>query len=287
MHATDVLLHQAQTEWPEDLAAEVKANLRGKHDERRAADERSTLQMLWDMNRPPEVEPTVSLVRGIHVHKTYPLDEIRDPQSGVDTDADLHPRGKNVWNVLRNWKTSPRRFHDQFQWVLGALKDAFPDLVFDLEFESIARTVIGLFYPPGARGADDGLPLSLAPDGLLAGILHLTAVAGAKEGSILALDEMDNYLHPHAIRSILKAMREMADERDLTIILTTHSPVVMNEFKGHEDQFYVLEAGRDRLPIPLDEAQDPDWLAHFSLGDLYDREEFAAPQRPSPSNAAE
>ena len=28
--------------------------------------------------------------------------------------------------------------------------------------------------------------------------------------------------------------------------------------------------------MPLDKALDPDWLAHFSLGDLYDREDFAA-----------
>jgi hypothetical protein len=77
----------------------------------------------------------------------------------------------------------------------------------------------------------------------------------------------------------------MAEKRDLTIVLTTHSPVVMNEFKGHEDQFCVLEAKHEVLPVALDKARDPDWLAHFALGDLYDREEFAAP--PAPSNAAE
>src|SRR5262249_39091154 len=199
----------------------------------------------------------------------------------------LHPTGKNVWNVLRNWKASPRKYRDQFRRVVDGLRDAFPDLLVDLEFDSVGQTVVGSFYSPNAPSADDSLPLSLAADGLLVGILHLTAVAGAAEGSILAFDEMENQLHPHAIRSILKSMRAMAEERDLTILLTTHSPVVMNEFKGHEDQFYVLEAGREVLPVPLDEARDPDWLAHFSLGDLYDREDFAAPKRPATSNAAE
>ncbi len=160
----------------------------------------------------------------------------------------------------------------------------FPELVLDLEFETEGQTVVGRFYPPNAPSASDSLPLSLAADGLLVGILHLTAVAGAPEGSILAFDEMENQLHPRAIRSILNSMRAMADERDLTIILTTHSPIVMNEFKGHEDQFYVLEPGREELPVPLTEALDPDWLAHFSLGDLYDREDFAAQKKAPPAS---
>lgn len=255
--------------------------------ERRDADERSVLQMLWDVHRPSEILPLIELTRGIRVYSAYWLNQIREPQSSMDIDAYLHPTGKNVWNVLRNWRAAPRKFRDQFRWVVDALRDAFPDLVVDLELDLVGQTVVGRFYPPNAQNAEDSLPLSVAADGLLVGILHLTAVAGAKEGSILAFDETENHLHPHAIRSILKAMREMAEARNLTIVLTTHSPVVMNAFKGHEDQFYVLEAGHEVLPVPLDEARDPDWLAHFSLGDLYDREDFAAPTRPAPSNAAE
>jgi len=255
--------------------------------EQRSADERSILQMLWDVQRPPELLPMIELTRGIRVYSSYWLNQIRDPQKSMDIDAYLHPTGKNVWNVLRNWKAAPRKFNDQFRWVLNALQGAFPDLVLDLEFDLVGTAVVGRFYPPNAPTAEDSLPLGAAADGLLVGILHLTAVAGAKDGGILAFDEMENQLHPHAIRVILKAMRERAEERDLTILLTTHSPVVMNAFKGHEDQFYVLETGQEVLPIPLDKARDPDWLAHFSLGDLYDREGFSAPKLPALPSAAE
>ena len=255
--------------------------------EQRSADERSTLQMLWDVQRPPELLPMIDLTRGIRVYSSYWLNQIREPQTGIDIDSYLHTTGKNVWAVLRNWRAAPRKFRDQFRWVLNALREAFPDLVLDLEFDLVGQSVVGRFYPPNAPNAEDSLSLGVAADGLLVGILHLTAVAGAKDGGILAFDEMENQLHPHAIRVILKAMRERAEERDLTILLTTHSPVVMNAFKGHEDQFYVLEAGHEVLPIALDKARDPDWLAHFSLGDLYDREDFSAPKLPAPSSAVE
>lgn len=256
-------------------------------DEQRDADERSALQMLWDVHRPPEILPLIELVRGIRVYSSYCLDRIREPQLYTD-DVDLHSTGKNAWSVLSNWRAAPRKYDERFRWVVEALRRAFPDLVQDLEFDIEGQTVGGRFYSPSARSAEDSLPLSVAADGLLVGILHLTAIAGAREGSIVAIDEMENQLHPHAIRSILDSMRSMADARDLTILLTTHSPVVMNTFKGREHQFYVLEAGHEVLPISLDKALDPDWLAHFSsLGDLYDREDFAAPASPTPSSGAE
>ena len=137
-------------------------------------------------------------------------------------------------------------------------------------------TTLPMRYAPGSEVA---LPMWLGPDGLLQAILVLVAVAGAQDRAVLAIDEMENFLHPHAIRSVLRSVRALADERHLTVILTTHSPVLMNEFKGHEENFFIMEPGRQEQPVRLTDARDPDWLAHFSLGDLYDREEFAAPAR--------
>ncbi|MBK8940757.1 MAG: ATP-binding protein [Polyangiaceae bacterium] len=58
----------------------------------------------------------------------------------------------------------------------------------------------------------------LGPDGLLQAILVLVAVAGAQDRAVLAIDEMENFLHPHAIRSVLRSVRALADERHLTVI---------------------------------------------------------------------
>jgi hypothetical protein len=184
--------------------------------------------------------------------------------------------GGNLIPVLSEWKTAPRRNKGRFEWVLAHLKRAFPDVLEDIEFLPDGRAV---FYPTRAPDPDATLPLHLAPAGLLTGLRQLTAVAGAEDGALLGFDEVENQLHPHAIRTILKAMRERAEEMDLSIVLTTHSPVVMDEFKGHEDQFYVLERNPGHsVPVPLTEVRDPEWLAHFALGDLYEREEIAPQQ---------
>jgi hypothetical protein len=245
--------------------------------ERRAAGDTSGLRLPWEISQNPDVRPLVDWLSGVRVYPGYWLNQVREPQSGVVLDQYLHPTGKNVWGVLRNWKSAPKRHRHQFEWVRDALRRAFPDIFKDLELDAIGQTIQATFYPPNATTADEALPMDRAADGLLVGILHLTAVAGAKDGSVLAIEEMENHLHPHAIRSILASMRELADARGLTILLTTHSPVLMNEFKGNEERFYLLEGGHLTLPVALDEARDPDWLAHFSLGDLYDREDFGAP----------
>jgi predicted ATPase len=236
---------------------------------------RCCAKVLWDRGATEWMKPLVDAINGIRVYHSYWLNQVQKPDPADRTDSYLHTNGRNLWSVLANWKASPTRFGKQFEWVLSRASHAFPGLIESIEFDR----GLPLIYMPGRTEPDEGLSPNRAPDGLLTGLLHLTAIAGARSGGLVAFDEVENQLHPHAIRSIVSAMRERAEDLELTILLTTHSPVVMNEFKGHEDLFFVLEPGRrDRIPTPLFEAYDSDWLAHFTLGDLYEREEFASPR---------
>jgi energy-coupling factor transporter ATP-binding protein EcfA2 len=256
--------------------------------QRRGRDEwRCGLRWLWDHDNPEWLSPLVELVRGVRVYESYWLNQVREVRDTGDRDSYLHGTGRNLWAVLQNWKGAPKKFRDQYAWVMNVMRQAFPDVVHELEFDVLGGVVQGRLYAPGATAAEEGIPTHLAADGVLTGFLHLTAVAGARDGSVVAFDEVENQLHPHAIRVILAAMRELAEERGLTIVLTTHSPVVMDEFKGHEDQFYVMESGRSPLPIPLNELRDPGWLANFSLGRLYERAGFAAPRPVGPIESAD
>lgn len=239
---------------------------------------RTCLRAAWEAHRPKELAALVETLLGFRYYGAYRMDVLRF-QGGVggEMDQQLYPMGENLFVVLRNWKAAPRRFRDQFAWVLRHIQRAFPRMIEDLEFDPPVGQVVPVrFYMPGVPRP---LPIHRAADGLLVGLLHLTAVAGAAEGSLIAIEEMENLLHPHAIRSLLASMRELAEERRLTILLTTHSPVLMNGFREHPEQVYVMESGQQTLPVPLDKLHDPDWLVHFSLGDLYDRMEFGAPPR--------
>jgi hypothetical protein len=41
-----------------------------------------------------------------------------------------------------------------------------------------------------------------------------------------------------------------------------------------------MEPGHEVLPVPLDKHSNPEWLAHFALGDLYVDQAFGAQKRP-------
>ena len=120
---------------------------------------------------------------------------------------------------------------------------------------------------------------TLAPDGWFVTLLHLTALASTDTGDVIAIDEPENALHPRAIKTLLPLMREWSKRRGVTVLLATHSPVIIDAFRECPEKLYVMEPGRDLLPVALSELHEPDWLAHFALGDLYTHEEFGAPPR--------
>ena len=224
------------------------------------------------------LRPFAALVQTVRFYQSYNLRDVRERPDKPNGDEFLRGTGQNLYAVLRNWQGAPIRFDGRFAWVMETLREAFPRLIAHIEFDSAGSLVLARFYPEGSADPDHHLPLQSASDGMLVGLLHLTAVAGCTEGAIIAIDEMENQLHPHAIRVILAAIRELAEERSLRVLLSTHSPVLMNDFKHHPEQFFVTEPGHERFPVPLDELHDPEWLAHFALGDLYDRLEFGAPE---------
>ncbi len=113
-------------------------------------------------------------------------------------------------------------------------------------------------------------------NGWLTGLLHLTAVAGGQPGSLVAIDEMENTLHPFAIRKILESMRQWGEQQKLTVCLATHSPVLLDEFKDEPESIFVMELGQEENPVPLTKLQDEEWLAQFSLGSLYAHGEFGS-----------
>jgi predicted ATPase len=234
---------------------------------------RCCAKVLWDRGEAGWMKPLVDVLIGIRIYSSYWLNAVQRPEALSQQDSFLHGTGKNLWSVLSNWKASPLRYNGQFDWVLQQAKAAMPDLIGQIEFDR----GLTFLYPPNATDPADGLPPAQMPDGLLTALLHLTAVAGAPRGSIVAFDEMENQLHPYAIRSLLRSMQERAEEKNLTIVLTTHSPVLMSAFRTQPDQIFVLERGHTPLPIPLTSLHEEDWLAAFALGDLYDRLEFAVP----------
>jgi len=63
-----------------------------------------------------------------------------------------------------------------------------------------------------------------------------TIVVQKREGLIL-LDEIENGINPYLTERIILSLRNLVDESDRQVIMTTHSPVMLNDFRPEEIVF--------------------------------------------------
>lgn len=109
--------------------------------------------------------------------------------------------------------------------------------------------------------------------GLQAFFLHMVALVLAPPRSLLTFEAPEFQLHPRVIRQMLDVFRFKAREKELTILLATHSPVLLNGFQPQELMENILVVSPEKT-APITELFDRNWLSHFAMGDLYAREEF-------------
>jgi hypothetical protein len=114
------------------------------------------------------------------------------------------------------------------------------------------------------RGASD-VPAHLASEGTILVLGLLAALLGPVRPSLLLIDDMDRGLHPKAQRN-----RSILDEdRELQIIMTTHSPYIVDELQPAE--VWVTWAGDDGITRcarldkhpDLDRWKDEMWPGEF------------------------
>ena len=262
---------------PAFSSAELIGIPRERRELRPESDGRLGIRLLADTGgaEAESLRPLVRLLTSYRFHRRYSLSDIVEHGSPVTSETALSPSGANVFSVLRNWRDQ-RTFRDRSAFVIDSLKSMFPDFFADLDFETGPGIVSGQVV---TTTFEDAVPARLAPDGWLTALLHLAAVASAEPGGVVSIDEPENALHPYAIRALLDAFRDWSAKRDVTILLATHSPVVLDQFKSAPDRVYIMEPGHDVLPVSLEKLKPAEWLAHFSFGDLYTHLKVGAPKR--------
>lgn len=76
---------------------------------------------------------------------------------------------------------------------------------------------------------EDGTKISARSlsDGTLRFLGELVALLKAEPGSILLVEEIENGLHPERLHLLVQLLESITRERDIQVIVTTHSPLVM------------------------------------------------------------
>lgn len=216
----------------------------------------------------------VSISNDLLSYRTYgyQIQHLLRYGSAHSSDTKLERTGENVFPLLRNWRDNSET-EARFEFVLSTLREAFPHIK-RVDFEQAGETVTMAIRD--RRWPDRKVPISRESTGLITALLQLCAVASCRPGGMVTIDELETSLHPHAIRVLIAAFRRWAKDHDLRIVLATQSETVLDQFHDDPGQIYVIEPKQETSPRSLTDMFTPEYLAQFSLGDLFSHLEFGS-----------
>lgn len=222
----------------------------------------------------PAVRTIATFLRHISVYHDPDVWQLRWNGSKTTEDQALASRGTNVLTLLRRWQQERNNRH-RFQFVVDGLNSAFPNTVQDMDFQEAGTTLSASFYQPGR---EQPTPLSAEANGVLQLLILLCQVAAAEDESLVAIDEPENGLHPYALRRFLDRTGHWARQHKLTVLLATHSTVLLDEMSATPESVFVMKSKGPEgvLPSRLDQLCDRAWLEEFKLGDLYEQGEIGS-----------
>ncbi|ODA33684.1 AAA family ATPase [Planctopirus hydrillae] len=197
--------------------------------------------------------------------RRFNIDQLGQSGSRSQDGLDLGEHGEGLWNVLRNLRDD-HASRIIYQRILSFLNRAFPSFR-EFELKTTGQNVTCLVHE---HKQDLPYPVNLAPDGLfhLAYCLCLLYVSGNR-ASLVVLDEPDLSLHPWALTVLADAIKEATSKWNRQVIIATHSPTLLSEFK--EDEILLMQSGETGVTATrVSEIQeDRDLLDRYDLGSLY------------------
>jgi predicted ATPase len=184
----------------------------------------------------------------------------------------LQAHGENLSQWLLNLQAE--HYDDSFARIQQVLRDALPQ-------------VTGLFNSPtqqstvalGSREKHLTRPITLSQmsAGELAFIAFLSLIYAPPDraGTLYCIEDLENYLHPTLIETLVEVLRQSQEEWDgkrdaPQIVMTTHSPLVVDKMKLDEIVFVEKREGATTCRRPGDQKHLQKLLQdeEVGLGDL-------------------
>jgi len=135
--------------------------------------------------------------------------------------APLGVDGSNVSGVLAQLCDEPEAKRGLVDWLAEFCAPEITDLDF-VEIKELGD-VIAMFVEKGGKR----ISARSLSDGTLRFLGILLALRTAAPGSVLLMEEVDTGLHPTRIRLLLEYLETVTREREIQVIATTHSPVIL------------------------------------------------------------
>lgn len=218
-----------------------------------------------------EVEPFTSVITDLPRYRLEP-DALRTP-AVPQPDAVLSPSGDNLVAVLDRLISGPdrsaivnleRELHAAIPTLKGiALRTA--------DGKTGAKTLEFVLDGPGKSFTT--IPCAHASDGAML-LTAFLALAYSEQPGMLLIEEPENGLHPSRLQAVVDMLRKLSTgevgTRPRQVILTTHSPLLLNFARPEEVRIVRRDAEKGTQVTPLKKVPDIDrLLTEFGVGELW------------------
>jgi predicted ATPase len=129
--------------------------------------------------------------------------------------------GSNLSGVLAQLCDEPEAKRSLVDWLSEFCAPEITDLDF-VEIKELGD-VMAMFVEKGGKR----ISARSLSDGTLRFLGMLLALRTAEPGSVILMEEVDTGLHPTRIRLLLEYLETVTREREIQVIATTHSPVIL------------------------------------------------------------
>ena len=184
----------------------------------------------------------------------------------------------NLWGADRDKVIEEQRgeqepFRQQRQAILDFIQSLPEQNIAGLSFLEEPRGGVMLTLHETFGDQHRAYDASLLSDGTLRVLSIAAAMLSAEEGSLVVIEEIDNGVHPSRARHLLNNIREIAQRRNLRVLLSTHNPALLDALPDAAlpDALFCYRdptQGDSRI-IRLQDIPDyPELIAQDSLGGL-------------------
>lgn len=209
--------------------------------------------------------PIIAAIQGCrvyHFHDTSRTAPVKQYGYASDNEA-LHPDAGNLAAVLHRLRDGD---HASYRRIIGAVQHVAPffrDFVLEPE---LSQERMRLRWRQ--KDSDTIFPPDAFSDGTLRFICLATLLGQSEMLGLVILDEPELGLHPFAIVQLADMLR--AASRESQVLLATQSVTLMNQF-GLDDLIVVERKSGNSVFERPDPIRLRDWLADYSLGDLWEK----------------
>lgn len=167
-----------------------------------------------------------SFTTAVEAIRVFQISPTKSREFGVPTPSpELDRYGGNLPAVIDVMQKKNKK---QWKGVMQAMRGVIPDLK-SIEVDYTTSRTLGLFF--NEEGFGRPWSVDEVSDGTIQTLALLVAIYDP-ESKVLVIEEPENSVHPWIIRQLIDACREASKNKQ--ILVTTHSPIVMNSVKPEE-----------------------------------------------------